>query len=715
MPYSPIYTPNVIVGFEDPETDIIFAEKISQPAEFTGGLADLKKQKSVFASTSKNILTMEHSFNYDGKSTGSPLIKIKCLDLDEDFMSNFLNFLIVPDQEDLVLQFSSAATGRETFHPSDVDRPKDGDEFRVWARTSLGITIGTAKVIRNIVYSPPVTPVWVMYGAGETRQEWAGPYLGYVTRLDLSYDSANVKEYVLTITPTFARADDPIADKYISSNTEFQAFTVVNVNHMSIDNVLSWVERVLETYFVQTLGVHNIILALPDLSKMVVPLYEKIYKGIENEWEIITKRHRHRPSNEHPVWLDIDREVWRVILGAMGFDVGEMPIFVVQGVFNDGDAKLMKEAYVRDGRAWRGPIFDSTDPAESEMYDVGGFALGGSVYGLGGSQNWRDLTGEQLDAFKRNRDRYKGFRNSEMAFVMGTELQDYIEKSAATFLGVSRKTKFSFYEDRPEYTGPKAVVEASFPRYLTIKIPVTDAEKDPITFLTNFFKRLQGIIPVYYFGVPYYSFENNKLIIDYWNSLEDRRFAPEPGDDPSVFRFDTTEESVLVVGDKKMVQNIVYAGLAGFEVALRELAATSVTTAGHPGYIDPDSPGGKKLAEAIESLRQYITSMQTFTPTTNDSNFRWWDTVKSTSYKDFFFRNFVRIPRLDRLLTSSYSLDEVGRRQQLFKELIQETVAEFRTGYKDPNIISIKQDISKYLLANIFKISKTAALKDLLE
>jgi len=670
---SPIITPNVLIGYETEDMDDILEKRrkgITKVEEysFADMIADLRMTESLIASTGYNILTFEHSFNFDGKKE-APIYKVKCVDLDDKALDKFLDFTILPNDDDLDIQFCSTATGRKTFTSTTPARPKSVDEFK--ALMSLD---DSDKVSFKVNYMPPMTAVWIMYGQGENPANWGGPYLGYITALSLKYDSGNVREYSLTITPTLTRADDTQTNTAISNTAPFVTEIPMSRTGVSNGEVLRWLEPLLDSYFRDSLGMENVLIVLPNLSEMLKPVFEKIKAPIEK----FIKDHSlgaKMAGRVEPVGatfgVDVDREVWRVIMGVMGIQTGEIPI--VQRV----DTPEPFKGFSIKGGPFEYPA--GTTVGTNLKADL---SLGRGV--LAGVNPYDYRQWETLKA----------------------DIQELVNKKIPTYLGLSDKTEFSFYEESEEFEGLEIALEETG-RNFVFRISDTSENRDIQKFLSKFFAGLQILLPSYYLGEPYWAYESNKLIIDYWKSLTVAPTAASiaAGDSTRkpAFYIANDEESVLVVGDSKTIHNYLYGEIYGYKYLL---ANTS-----HPGTHPSKA---NQLRQIKNALEEYISVAEKTLPTGEGSVFSFWTAINEESYQKFFFDTFTNLQQTtDNMLAQGFKWTEDAA--LLFQALLRNMTAEFRSGYKDSNIISFEQDISKYILANIYRISKSSALKDLLE
>jgi hypothetical protein len=531
------------------------------------------------------------------------------------------------------------------------------------------------KVSFKVNYMPPMTAVWIMYGQGENPANWGGPYLGYITALSLKYDSGNVREYSLTITPTLTRADDTQTNTAISNNASFVTEIPMTQAGVSNGEVLQWLEPLLDSHFRDSLGMENILIVLPNLSEMLKPVFEKIKAPIEKfikDHSLGAKMAGRVTVPGVTFGLDVDREVWRVIMGVIGIQTGEIPI--VQRV--DAAGPFEVETFAGPAQFPAGPTF-----GVNRRLPLGHDAPIGTVPFL----NPYDY---------------------EQWFLLQYDLKNMVNKKIPTYLGLSDKTEFSFYEESEEFEGLEIALAETGRNYV-FRLSDTSENRDIQKFLSRFFAGLQILLPSYYLGEPYWAYESNKFIIDHWRSLTVAPTAASiaAGDSTRkpAFYIANDEESVLVVGDSKTIHNYLYGEIYGYKYLLANTP--------HPGTHPAKAHQLRQIKNALE---EYISVAEKTLPTGERSVFSFWPAIKEESYQKFFFDTFTNLQQAtDNMLAQGFKWTEDAA--LLFQALLRNMTAEFRSGYKDSNIISFEQDISKYILANIYRISKSSALKDLLE
>jgi len=179
------------------------------------------------------------------------------------------------------------------------------------------------------------------------------------------------------------------------------------------------------------------------------------------------------------------------------------------------------------------------------------------------------------------------------------------------------------------------------------------------------------------------------------------------------FRLDPTEPSVLVIGDEKLVTQFLYGDMHFAYTLATELETADPSFdpmgggAAAPGEPNPyEVPEYKKtIMRALDALPRLIRGGEVL------RHRLFWESIATLHLG----------PRAMPFLTHSYfepdpilpdfSFDDSDTISAMYKTLTAQ-LPEFRAGYPESNILSLEENLDKYLLANIARISHSAAIKD---
>ena len=630
---NPILTHNVFIGLDDGGVKDQFAvllnpglaaaglgvgagttssagPTVAAPT-FSESITTLAREtRSVFASTNKNLLTFEHSYNFDGQNS-EPKFKIKVLDLDDNLITQFLKLGISAD-------------------------------------TSVSSPTGSPPV-----FKPKITPVWIAYGTGSDSEDWVGPMDGYLTEIELSYDANLLRSYELTIMalPLTGRSTQMIGGGYeITSKMYFDEIQK-NQFHRSIENL--FVE-----YIKANLGpdVQAIIL-LPNMNEYLGSIFRTL------ERVLVTYLNQVYATQGLSQLIDIKKEVMRDILGALGFMGGE------SNTTSPPNAGL------------RGP---GGIPNPSIPPKVGGQP--GFIQTPGAAQ--RDDVPAEVEADvskitqRINRQSYNDIatQNNSLSYLTG---------SPGT-LGITVDFLSSDWRT------------TTYHSTIAIKIEEGQENEDPREFFAKFVKNLDNLIADYKVNLGY-TYETDNALKTFW---EANGIIADPS------------KPVLIVGDQKLISNYLYGDLSIYKNLKDEIVAAR-------GSIDPTTE--KELLESIDltvtlidGTTTHLESIKIPKDVDNSSFEHVYKKITSEEYQEDIYSllhpgargNSLSISRGAGVGVAGVSeFNTVGTKAAL-ELAIQGITVEFLAGYPGSNIISFEQDISKYLLANLFKVARSAAEKE---
>mgnify|MGYP003636779519 FL=1 len=595
---NPIGTQNVFIGLDVSGSRAEFAALLNPalgsvglavgsgrtPATaipaFSESIATLAREtKSVFAASNKNLLTFEHTFNFDGQNS-EPQFKIKVLDLDDNLVSQFLQFGIVADPD--------SAT--------------------------------------NDIFKPKITPVWVAYGSDTDPGRWVGPLDGYLTDIQLSYDANLLRSYELTITsvPFTGRRQQKL--RGISG---YELVTEVQKDAIDKNELQNTIEELFTEYIKANIGpdVQPIIL-LPNINLYISSMMDKLKETLKSyiteigTTGVLTGWYPGKNTDKF-FEISINREVYRDILGALGFFSGEgsLPLALT-------DSALYRE------------------------------------------ENWKKVLDQTLN------------RRQDATY--------------STML--SKSPSLNFRIDGVGSLGATLEADKWYWQTITVKIVENAENDDPVLFFHKFLRNLDSLISTYKIN-PGVTYETDYAIKKYWESKGIIASADRP---------------VFIVGDTQLIMNYLYGDIQVYKALKDEIIAAQLSRAAGTAATD----------ETDEALNLTLTLLEEGFAHTDavalpDKSYfqNIWDVITTDAYLMDMYTLFHSEPKI--LFKDIEGVGVAGvsdfATKALAKSLevaIGSIVVEFRGGYMDSNILSFEQDISKYLLANLFRVARTAAEKN---
>ena len=560
---------------------------------------------------------------------------------------------------------------------------------------------------------PLVTKVFVMYGMGSDFRHWVGPFQGVITRIGISYDSNLLQEYEILINST-SLAEGSI-DKDFAVTEEVQLGTYAaerfdtvsqptgsdlneyEVKYSNTGNpvfedegglvfkggkyftstglptvrggspLTESITNVLEKYFKKKYNIQNVIVILPDLDYYLQYLLERILHNLS--WRSI-KWNDQAFDDEFIGLFEVRRDNWsRKVSSKIRSWLPN-----VHGI----DWESQKESELLLGPATEKELQKGVSLFHENWYLTNAYIellglLGFRAGEIEKDPNWTDLIG---GSSKNTQSRIV----QAMRRAAGIEEVSQLERvEQADSLGMFRYGVKGLGAGLQVYG-----VGASYRAALTIED--TDVES-PEKLIESFFSRCNMLMKNYMIPEPFFAFENDSQIIDAW--IEGVPGAGGAGSHSYYINpFDLTanESSVLVVGDPVLVATTLY---------------------GDAYYVDEVlKSAGVDATEHMESLERLYAAMplHSYHKTLKDPTF--WarlSTIGRSTKSESYFEPKPILP--------DFSVSGPSYLTGIY-DTLREILPEFRAGYPESNILSLEENIDKYLLTNIFKISHSAAIKD---
>lgn len=700
MSRNPIATQNVYIGFdagdveakdtiirsmypESEEEYVAGGGTLPQPSvdSFSKVITDLAKNTSgIFASTQSNLITFEHSYNFDGQNT-EPKFKVKVLDVDDNIVKQFLELMITYDTTKL----------EEELEKGTLKPDKDG-KLR-------NVEVGKDSIDDWVVFKPKLTPVWVTYGSGDNPSNWVGPFDGYVTDVQLTYDANLIRQYEITIHTLATTGPKTTA---LKGGTGWQLVTKLYFDDI-VNNRFQWaIEELFTRYLKLNMGAEvQFIILLPNVNEYLrrvstdlVRLSSKFSEVLMEAWGYGTGTDRSRARDA----FTAEREVMRDILGVLGFIGGESKFSYQEGSFEG-------------------------DRGKGILTETRGFA-GGTIAGGHPDQTFPlrfmdRITGADV----RYRDMLR--KNPATAYIA----------DAAGDLGIETRVDYAHPFPEPRIGPRDRARSAASIEPIAIKILGGPENSDPVDFFHKFIRNLDQLISDYTLN-SIVMYESDHAIKKFWERLG---------------IIDDANKPVVIVGDALIISNYLYGDIAVYEhlqdaleadisggnddpqlqvmlklvqenlqftkaVKLPQPAPTN--TAGDPIEIE------REQGYAIDSKGNAVyprPERPSLGDRPADSYYEpIWSILREPTYRQDMFTLLAKNPKAS--YHEAFGLDFAGvedfttASSKLFlKVAIHDINHEFRAGYPNSNIVSFEHDISKYLLANLFRVSKTAAVKDFRE
>jgi len=665
---NPIATHNVIIGLDtsgmkDRFADVLNPElgKIGLAAptgrtpatsvtKFAEELSTLAKEEdSIFAASNDNLLTFEHTFNFDGQNS-EPKFKVKLIDVNDNLITQFLKFGVTSAPP------SSPPGGAASVPPSSPPG---------------GVAAGAP------IFKPKITPVWIAYGTGNDPTGWVGPMDGYLTDIQLSYDANLLRTYDLTITSL------PISGKHstnIGSGARFKWRVSFLSDALQENKFQRELEKLLRAYIRSNLGsdVQPIII-LPDinyqLNKLRGPLASALNRYME---EVVSKN-----PFESYYYVDYEQEVMRDICSALGFVSGETTAPVAAG-----ETPLNRFGYPYPGRNadgtlnWGGKSHWATNKQE-QVDLLGPVKTGNDFPGVNINREYKEGSDFNDEIRKRQ------YRKSYNDIATESPSLAYLTNSPAK-LGLTMR-----WESAGSKLGPW-----SEHKQMTLALADDPENSDPVEFFHKFLRNLDNLIGTYKInGIVTY--ETNNTLKRYWEKEGIINDATKP---------------VFIAGDLQLISNYLYADLYVYKTLRNQIIVAKEENLASTGSAGDDVD--KVFDKTLKLIEKGLKHTESIKLPTNTMYPKTWKAVVDDTYQ--FAVQTILNPNPVGVDTKDFegvgfagTTDFVTMAAQKEMELaINNVVHEFRAGYPDSNILSFEQDISKYLLANLFKVAKTAAEKD---
>jgi hypothetical protein len=629
------------------------------PLSFDESLQDIVKgaRDTIFASTNENLISFEHSFNFDGQHN-PPTIKVKLLDVDDSMVAEFLKLSVAYNLDDLQESLKSGKVKydkRKTISKTQPDGSVIEESNPDYGKIT-GAEVGQNANDDWVVFKPKITPVWVAYGMGASPETWVGPMDGFVTDIKVDYDGSLVRQYEITITalPFGGKAEASLAGashgSQVTASLDFESITDMSFQLL--------IELLLHEYLRAVLGPDiQILIVLPDINKYLSPVLEAMQESI------------------------------RAYLKELGVD---------QKALGASQSKSRSGVSARRvARELRPDAWNYNGETMREVLGALGFMGGESKFPLQIASNYRMLPGITTDPLTL---RGRSFEKIKQLLRERALTQTYNDIR-------SKNPSLSYITDAQEALGISEVhgfpggspTQAATHSGVDVKIN-TDEHRDPVKFMYTFMNNLDGLIAKYKI-TPTVTYENDSTLKKYWASRGIIEDASKP---------------VYIVGDQQLISNYLYGDLAVYQ-ELKDAIEDAMKVTG----VSPTSK--VTLEETLKLIEAQLTAAgDVLLPTRSNFQDELWDVVTTPAYLENVYTLLhegskisyldyegVEVPGVEGFTTMSS--------QVVLRAILRAVLVEFRSGYKNSNVLSLEQDISKYLLANLWRVAKSAAVKDFRE